>query len=73
MRAMDEQRPADEDEIKRAEREDTPEPDERRRPATEDEIQEAEKERNRKDEWGNATGQREATEEEIKGAERGQD
>jgi hypothetical protein len=39
-----EQRPADEDEIKRAEREDTPETIERQRPATEEEIQEAEKE-----------------------------
>jgi hypothetical protein len=39
-----EQRPADEDEVKRAEREDTPETTERQRPATEEEIQEAEKE-----------------------------
>ena len=40
-----EQRPADEDEVKRAEREDTPETtEERQRPATEEEIQEAEKE-----------------------------
>lgn len=38
-----EQRPADEDEIKRAEREYSPE-EERERPATEEEIQEAEKE-----------------------------
>jgi len=39
-----EQRPADEDEIKRAEREDTPETIEQQRPATEEEIREAEKE-----------------------------
>jgi len=39
-----EQRPADEDEVKRAEREDTPETIERQRPATEEEIREAEKE-----------------------------
>ena len=39
-----EQRPADEDEVKRAERENTPETTERQRPATEEEIQEAEKE-----------------------------
>ena len=39
-----EQRPADEDEIKRAEREDTPETIEQQRPATEEEIHEAEKE-----------------------------
>ena len=39
-----EQRPADEDEVKRAEREDTPETIEQQRPATEEEIQEAEKE-----------------------------
>jgi len=39
-----EQRPADEDEVKRAEREDPPETTERQRPATEEEIQEAEKE-----------------------------
>lgn len=39
-----EQRPADEDEVKRAEREDTPETREGQRPATEEEIREAQKE-----------------------------
>ena len=39
-----EQRPVDEDEIKRAERADAPETIEQQRPATEEEIQEAEKE-----------------------------
>lgn len=39
-----EQRPADEDEVKRAEREDSPDTTERQRPATEEEIHETEKE-----------------------------
>jgi hypothetical protein len=38
------QRPADEDEIKRAEREDAPDTIERQRPATEEEIEQAERE-----------------------------
>ena len=41
----EQQRPADEEEIKRAEREDTPDTIERQREATEEEIQEAEKEK----------------------------
>lgn len=41
----DTQRKADEDEIKRAERDDAPDTIERQREATEEEIQEAEKEK----------------------------